>query len=451
MNGRRVRVLAVLCVAVPSVAAAQTDWQKYPGNPVMVKDTTLAGVWEWAGIGQPTCLHEDDTSKVWYAAAGVSVVGDSVLRGRIGYAFSVDGINWTKHGSPSPVLNVGDPGQWDSRWLDTPAVVRDDDCYRLYYYGDSLDAPSSALGLATSFDGIDWVRHDGNPVLTKAEDFLDWDGFWIESPTVLYDSQADSYRMWYTGVGCGPGLPHEQSVKIGYATSPDGVTWTKDTLNNPVLDVGEPGEWDDGWVAVPSVKRVGAPYEMWYCGASVADFLVDGRIDTLGIGYAVSPDGIVWTKYDGNPVLSTWSQPADTAGPWAPAVIFDGIDYAMLYEAAGPAGSGIYSATSPPTAARQNWGLDILDVCSVDVHPNPFTDRTTVQCHLPQGTAAALQVYDPAGNLVRVMAKTGSCPAILSTVWDGRDCNGALVGPGLYVCRLSAGGTRSARTLVLRR
>ncbi len=104
-------MLVVLVAAAPPVAAAQADWQKYPGNPVMAKDTTLAGVWEWAGIGQPTCLYEDDTCKVWYAAAGVSALGDSVLRGPFGYAHSPDGVSWTRHGLPSPVLVVGDPGQ----------------------------------------------------------------------------------------------------------------------------------------------------------------------------------------------------------------------------------------------------------------------------------------------------------------------------------------------------
>ncbi len=84
-------------------------------------------------------------------------------------------------------------------------MLRDDDCYRLHYCGDSPDARSSALGLATSTDGIEWARYEGNPILTRAEDLLDWDGFWIESPTVLYDGQADTYRMWYTSVGYGPG------------------------------------------------------------------------------------------------------------------------------------------------------------------------------------------------------------------------------------------------------
>jgi hypothetical protein len=62
----------IISTAVLSGASAQREWHKHPGNPVMMKDTTLAGVWQWAGIGQPTCLFESDTFKMWYASAGVS-------------------------------------------------------------------------------------------------------------------------------------------------------------------------------------------------------------------------------------------------------------------------------------------------------------------------------------------------------------------------------------------
>jgi hypothetical protein len=43
-------------------------------NPVMTKDTTLDGFWEWAGVGQPTCIFENDTIKMYYAAGGIYYV-----------------------------------------------------------------------------------------------------------------------------------------------------------------------------------------------------------------------------------------------------------------------------------------------------------------------------------------------------------------------------------------
>ena len=38
-----------------------------------------------------------------------------------------------------------------------------------------------------------------------------------------------------------------KDYRIGHATSPDGINWTKDA-NNPVLDLGPTGYWDNGLV-----------------------------------------------------------------------------------------------------------------------------------------------------------------------------------------------------------
>ena len=61
------------------------------------------------------------------------------------------------------------------------------------------------------------------------------------------------YKMWYRG--CNEGY---ENCAIGYATSPDGVNWTK-PRGNPVL-TGDPGEWDEGFLAYPAVIVNGSSY-----------------------------------------------------------------------------------------------------------------------------------------------------------------------------------------------
>ena len=48
-----------------------------------------------------------------------------------------------------------------------------------------------------------------------------WEKVAVICPHVLWDEQAKLYRMWYSG-----GEQYEPNA-IGYATSPDGLTWTK--------------------------------------------------------------------------------------------------------------------------------------------------------------------------------------------------------------------------------
>ena len=68
-----------ICGGIVSTTFAQTEWEKYQNNPVLVKDGSIPGCWQWAAIGQPTCLYENDTIKMWYAAAGIAYIGDNNL------------------------------------------------------------------------------------------------------------------------------------------------------------------------------------------------------------------------------------------------------------------------------------------------------------------------------------------------------------------------------------
>ena len=72
-----------------------------------------------------------------------------------------------------------------------------------------------------------WVKYDGNPVLSPGAPGS-WDNYGVFWPTVIFD--GTQYQMWYSGRTDGS-VGH-----IGYATSPDGLTWMKHP--NPVLETG---------------------------------------------------------------------------------------------------------------------------------------------------------------------------------------------------------------------
>ncbi len=407
-----------LLICFLNLSEGQTAWTKYSNNPVMIHTNLIT---EFYAIGQPTVIMENDTFKMWYAAAGID------HRGRILYAYSTDGINWTKYQNGAVVLNIGSAGQWDSKWLDTPEIVRTPTDYKLYYFGDDVDTSpphNAAIGLASSANGINWTKYVNNPVLTKG-DSVQWDGRWIESPAVIYDNGI--YKMWYTGVG------YDWRIKIGYATSPDGITWTK-YINNPVLSIGPSGTWDDMWVGVPAVIQRNNRFELWYSALSEAD-LTNGRYDTIRIGFATSNDGINWTKYSGNPVLSTLTPPynpaVDSSGPWAPDVVFDGTGYRMWYETA----AGFCYATA--TLGIEEDKLVHVD-SKLKISPNPFQYSTTIS--FPGNFS--IKIFDICGNLIRKLNGRSRI------VWNGKDKSGNKIKNGIYLLVIKNSSTELCQKII---
>lgn len=130
--------------------------------------------------------------------------------------------------------------------------------------------------------------------------------------------------MWYTGADSLVGI-----MRIGYATGPDGINWTRQNGDDPVLVADSTG-WNTLHVRSPTVifNPISIKYEMWYAGDY--DSANRGRI-----GHATSTDGIIWDKDDS--YVLDWG----TSGAWDDrsigyhTVLFDSTDpdapYKMWY------------------------------------------------------------------------------------------------------------------------
>jgi hypothetical protein len=97
-------------------------------------------------------------------------------------------------------------------------------------------------------------------------------------------------------------------------------------------------------------------------------------------------------------------------------------------------------------------GLPDIPPLSDRLHaaPNPFYSSTEIRYWVPGATGSALRIYDPAGRLVRALPIDGRIGPH-RTVWDGRTDAGRRAAPGVYFCRLRAGGENaSLRLIVLR-
>lgn len=173
----------------------------------------------------------------------------------------------------NPVFTANSSG-WDNMAVIPYTVLGGAGAWTMWYSG--LNSTSGGIGRATSADGIHWTRDPVYPILNASA----W-------PNVL--DESGTYKMWYQSVSA----PY-QPTAVEYATSADGIHWTPYS-GNPVLSPSA-SAFDSLLVAPGGVVHDASGYRMWYTGNN-------GSL-TYSVGLATSPDGIHWTKYSGNPIIT---------------------------------------------------------------------------------------------------------------------------------------------------
>jgi predicted GH43/DUF377 family glycosyl hydrolase len=260
-----------------SIAFAQTEWIRYEGNPVLVP----GGPGESVTAKEATVVFMDSIYHMWYSATD----HPDGWNLQIFYAWSYDGINWTKLGD-GPVVTLGPDTAWDAKKVYWSEVIFEDGLFKMWYSARGADLKYH-IGYAESNDGITWEKYAQNPILSDSEGSAFDDNGAIQPSILKID---DLYHMWYTGVGSS--VP--SVVVIQYATSLDGLSW-ECYSGNPVLQLGAPGEFDSWQCGRPKVLLIEGQFHMWYDA-------YDG--DRQTVGYATSLDGINWTKWPGNPIFT---------------------------------------------------------------------------------------------------------------------------------------------------
>lgn len=214
------------------------SWYRPVQNPVMTYGN--AGCWDATAAVAGAVLKEDSSYKMYYVGWN-----NENSNWNIGLATSSDGIHWTKY--PDPILQ-GTTG-WEYQIVPS-SILKIDGVYYLYYYGRNF--PVAKIGLAVSFDGINFTKYSGNPILSATES---WEGNGIYHPSVIKDGNV--FRMVY---GCVP------SNAFGSATSSDGRKWNKNTANPFFKAQDTHNLWAGSDIAYPCYLKVNEQYKLFYSG-----------------------------------------------------------------------------------------------------------------------------------------------------------------------------------------
>ncbi len=211
---------------------------------------------------------------------------------KIGYTQSTDGISWTRNNQP-----IITPSQVGSSIVGVaePSVIKINSQYKMWMNGFAGDYKYK-IYYAISNDGTHWTV---NPSPVLEESLNSWESSGPTNPAVLFEN--NEYKMWY--LAAGNGIPW----KVGYATSPDGVTWTR-YQNNPIT---LPAVGFVGFVGGPTVLKLNGTYHMWYHSGSPPNWV------NSDIYHVISTDGINWTC-DGNCSVLHSGDPFDSQGMTAP-------------------------------------------------------------------------------------------------------------------------------------
>jgi hypothetical protein len=190
---------------------------------------------------------------------------------------STDGRSWSI--AKSPVLTAGPKGAWDGATVFTPDVVWNGTGYLMFYVGDSGTTTQwRQIGVAFSANGVNWTKFSGNPIITRGPGT--YDIRFVRGPSVIYD--GGTYKMWYQGTA--PLNSSSYIEAIDYATSTDGVHWTKYSANPVFLGYG--------------FEISGRPFYQAYWPSVVKEnglFLMAFSDGYENLGLASSRDGITWS------------------------------------------------------------------------------------------------------------------------------------------------------------
>jgi hypothetical protein len=88
-------------------------------------------------------------------------------------------------------------------------------------------------------------------------------------------------------------------------------------------------------------------------------------------------------------------------------------------------------------------------------YPNPFTAGslavTSIGYSVPRQSVVSVKMYNLVGREVRTLTNEMHAAGNYSITWDGRDAEGALVPPGMYIYKINAGASSVSKRMVLSR
>jgi hypothetical protein len=261
----------------------------------------------------------------------------------------------------------GGEGEWDHiLWGGfANSLIKKGDTFYLYYQGSpSYDeqcesVTDRAIGVATSTDGVQWTKYEGNPVITWSSQGSVEEGAVGSAAWVGSDGKVYVYYGANTGTGC------TVRASIRLAVSEDGVNF-QDT--GEVLSAANPEVWGAGDEFHPvGVYAQGNQWNLYYIPNGVP------LARKLGVGIGEAPD-----RFQQSTGLNDSTVPA-----WGPvSVILSGQQSVLVTNPEGvdgPLNFYRFDAANPTSVQLQD-SYDLPDCTQASVLYDESSRRWLMSC-----------------------------------------------------------------------
>jgi predicted GH43/DUF377 family glycosyl hydrolase len=166
------------------------------------------------------------------------------------------------------MVSLGAPGAFDDEQVAEPRVLNLGSSYRMNYTGANASSQRKSLGIATSLDGIAWMKDNRSPLL----DTTRWGSFWGGA----FFNEGGAWHLWHAS--------DQGAGQINYKWSLDGIAWIDGALT-PVLAVSSVANGPDSTSLGDSVSgyRNDSEYRILYTGYAPNLFGSLGRIEGINM------------------------------------------------------------------------------------------------------------------------------------------------------------------------
>ncbi len=328
--------------------------------------------WDEKEVFGPSIIEENNSFWLWYS-------GSNGNKRQIGIAKSINPYSFIKD-IYNPII------RWDiisstDIGVEHPSVTSltesNQAIFKMWFSNVANNYTSFSIFYTFSYDGISWHT----PAKLSFDSSYSWDSLGIGAPSVIYDKTRNIFNLWFVAKGY---YNNFTRWRIGYATSSDGINWTKHP--QPVLWANKSWEGDD--VGNPTVIWEDGLYHMWYH----ADH---------DIGHAISTDGINWTK-DNYPVLTPGPADFDSIRVLNPFVLKKDDIYYMWYTGIGSDGKWRIGLATSQTLPTQT--------------PTPLVSPTQTASPTPILSSTPTPTFTPTLTLTPTLSVTASVTVSPTTI-----------------------------------